>query len=70
MYKHFWSASDLSISLLHVVIQGIYRKPQQCKERHKALMERVGVEELENSEDPTSTQQQFAKVNVMHFLKY
>nr|PNR56097.1 hypothetical protein PHYPA_006994 [Physcomitrium patens] len=42
-------------------LKGIYRKPQQCKERHKALMERVGVEELENSEDPTSTQQQFAK---------
>ncbi|XP_073387711.1 chromatin modification-related protein EAF1 B isoform X2 [Physcomitrium patens] len=37
-------------------IKGICRKPQQCKERHLALMERGGAEGLENLEDPYSSQ--------------
>lgn len=46
-----------------VVGQGICRKPQQCKERHKALTERAGSEGLENTEDPSSSQAQASKVS-------
>lgn len=63
-------AQSLDISLLCLVVQGICRKPQQCKERHKALTERGGTEGLENAEDLSSSQPQAPKVNVMHTLLY
>lgn len=49
-----------------VLGQGICRKPLQCKERHKALTERVGSEGLENTEDPSSSQPQASKVSAAH----
>ena len=48
------------------MVQGICRKPLQCKERHKALTERVGSEGLENTEDPSSSQPQASKVSSGH----
>ncbi|XP_073387560.1 chromatin modification-related protein EAF1 B isoform X3 [Physcomitrium patens] len=42
-------------------LKGICRKPQQCKERHKALTERGGTEGLENAEDLSSSQPQAPK---------
>ena len=50
----------------YILGQGIYRKPLQCKEKHKVLTERVGSEGLENTEDPSSSQLQASKVSATH----
>jgi hypothetical protein len=36
---------------MEMVLQGIYRKPHQCRERHKFLFERLGTDIQENSHD-------------------
>jgi hypothetical protein len=39
------------LSCVEIVLQGIYRKPMLCRERHKFLSERLGTEIQENSDD-------------------
>jgi len=36
---------------MEMVLQGIYRKPHQCRERHKFLFEQLGTDTQENSHD-------------------
>jgi hypothetical protein len=40
-----------------LVLQGIFRRPKQCKERHKALMDRLSAGDGGDSpEDPSTSQ--------------
>jgi hypothetical protein len=39
-----------------MMLQGIYRKPKLCRERHKFLSERLGTEIQENSDDVSPLQ--------------
>jgi hypothetical protein len=50
LFSHaFWT---LKVNhMLKILLQGIYRKPKQCRERHKFLSEQLGTEIQENSDD-------------------
>nr|XP_024380298.1 chromatin modification-related protein EAF1 B-like isoform X1 [Physcomitrium patens]XP_024380299.1 chromatin modification-related protein EAF1 B-like isoform X1 [Physcomitrium patens]PNR51048.1 hypothetical protein PHYPA_010234 [Physcomitrium patens] len=45
-------------------IKGIYRRPNQCKERHKSLTERSNLDGMESPEDSNSSQLQSLKGSV------
>lgn len=42
---------------IKLLLQGIFRRPKQCKERHKALMDRLSVGEGGDSPDDPSASQ-------------
>jgi hypothetical protein len=46
---------------IEMMLQGIYRKPKLCRERHKFLSERLGTEIQENSDDVSPLQTSMAQ---------